>query len=169
MNISGKETVLDAGCGTGALLIVLKTLYPGVDAKGLDPDEPALNIARNKSAGKGLDISWLKSFMAEIPLEDGSVDYVVSTLAFHHVEESKKRASLGECLRVLKPGGRLTLLDMAPDDSTITGSLFFRALHHFEPFNTDDGLLALVEEAGFSDVKIVWRYRCAIKAVVGLK
>lgn len=169
MKISGKETILDAGCGTGALLIVLKSLYPGVDAKGLDPDEPALGIARNKSAGKGLDITWLKGFMAKMPLEDGSVDLVTSTLAFHHVKESEKIASLRECLRVLKPGGRIILLDMAPDDSTITGSLFFRAIHPFEPVNTSGGLFALVEKAGFNEVKIVWRYRYAIKAIEGKK
>ena len=63
LGIAGTEKVLDAGCGTGALLMTLKERYPGVVASGLDPDETALEIAKRKSKGKGLDIKWHLGFM----------------------------------------------------------------------------------------------------------
>ncbi len=169
MDMKGDETILDAGCGTGALLRVLKGLYPGIDAMGLDPDGPALRIARAKSSGKGLEIQWLRGFMSDIPLADDSIDLVASTLAFHHVGEADKASSLKECLRILRPGGRLFLLDMAPDDSTSTGKLYFRAIHPFEPVCTTGELVKMVKGAGFSEVRLVRRYRYAIKAIEGTK
>lgn len=169
LGIAGTEKVLDAGCGTGALLMALKGRYPSVSAEGLDPDETALEIAKRKSGRKGLGIKWHLGFMEKMPFEDGSFDIVVSTLALHYVNPEKKLPALMECRRVLRPSGRMVLVDVAPDETGFFGRLVYRILSMFEHLMKVDQVVAMMKEAGFSEVKEIGNYPSGIKFIEGRK
>lgn len=169
LGIAGTEKVLDAGCGTGALLMALKGRYPDIVAEGLDPDEIALEIAKKKSGRKGLDIKWHLGFMEKMPFDDGSFDIVVSTLALHHVNPEKKLPALMECRRVLRPSGRMVLVDVSPDDTGLFGRAIYKVLSMFEHLMKVDQIMAMMKEAGFSEVRNMESYRNGVTFIEGRK
>jgi ubiquinone/menaquinone biosynthesis C-methylase UbiE len=101
--------VLDVGCGTGYLLRQLAARCPeAVELTGLDP-APAM-IAAAAAAAFGNRFRWVEGTAEELPFPDGSFDLVVSTTSFDHWAD--QRSGLGECARVLAPGGWLVLTDL---------------------------------------------------------
>src|ERR1700704_3348304 len=58
MRIEPGQRVLDVGCGTGTLLLQIKTREPTAEVVGLDPDRSILDIARKKGAVAGVSISF---------------------------------------------------------------------------------------------------------------
>lgn len=167
--VKGTERVLDAGCGTGVLLMVLKERYPSLSAEGLDPDEKALQIAEKKSERKGLEIKWHRGFMEEMPFDEGSFDLVVSTLSFHHVHPEKKLRALRECRRVLRPTGRMVLVDVSPDETGFTGRLVYRVLSLFEHLSRSNEVMDMMKEAGFSEIREIGSYPFGVRFIEGRK
>jgi ubiquinone/menaquinone biosynthesis C-methylase UbiE len=145
--------VLDVGCGTGSLAVLVKTLYPAVQVVGVDPDPKALDIARRKVDGIGLSIKFDRGFGDALGYPDASFDRVLSSMMFHHVPDDEKPRMLREIRRVLKPDGRLELLDFDGPDGGLHGALG-RLLHSHARLrgNSEDRVLQLVEEAGFTGV-----------------
>ena len=103
--------VADLGCGTGAMVA---TLAPHVGRViGVDASAEMLAAAGERTAA--LDNIELRAGSLEsLPLEDRSVDAALLTLVLHHLPSPA--AALVEAARVLKPGGRLLIVDMAPHD-----------------------------------------------------
>jgi ubiquinone/menaquinone biosynthesis C-methylase UbiE len=106
------EDVLDVGCGTGTLAVAAAQDAPGVRVTGLDADPSILAKARSRAAGSGIAMRFDEGRSVALPYADGSFDVVVSTLFFHHLSDDAKRATAGEILRVLRPGGRLVVGDL---------------------------------------------------------
>ena len=103
------ERILDVGCGTGYLLRQLDARCPdAVELTGVDPARAMIAAARAAAAGERL--RWLEGTAEELPFPEGSFDLVVSTTSFDHWAD--QRAGLGECARVLAPGGWLVLTDL---------------------------------------------------------
>jgi ubiquinone/menaquinone biosynthesis C-methylase UbiE len=98
-------TVLDVGCGTGRLLRKVRHLWPNAVLIGVDPARGMVEQAQRLAPG----ITFLVGTAEHLPLDDASVDLVLSTLSFHHWRDRK--AGCGEVARVLRPGGRLLLAD----------------------------------------------------------
>jgi ubiquinone/menaquinone biosynthesis C-methylase UbiE len=111
-----QHRVLDVGCGTGTLAVLIKGLYPTIDVVGLDPDEKALARATRKAQRAGLAIQFDRGFSDALEYPAASFDRVFSSFMFHHRERAEKDAMLREIQRVLKPGGCLQLLDFAGPD-----------------------------------------------------
>jgi ubiquinone/menaquinone biosynthesis C-methylase UbiE len=103
--------VLDVGCGTGSLAVLIKRQYPTVDVVGLDPDAKALARATRKAQRVGVAIQFDRGFSDELGYPAASFDRVFSSFMFHHLDHSEKESTLREIQRVLKPSGRLQLLD----------------------------------------------------------
>ncbi len=115
--ITSGERVLDLGCGTGNLALLVARTVPGTVVTGVDPDRPSLEQAARKARRRGLPMTLVRGYGQAIPLPDASVDHVVSALALHHVEPDARAATAGEILRVLRPGGTVTIADFsAPAD-----------------------------------------------------
>ncbi|MDI6103787.1 class I SAM-dependent methyltransferase [Actinoplanes sp. NEAU-A12] len=110
--IRAGQRVLEIGCGTGNLITALARRTPGVDAVGIDPDPAALRRARRKAAKTGGGIRFEEAFAGRLPLPDDHVDHVLSSLMMHHLDETGRDQALREALRVLRPGGRLHVLDV---------------------------------------------------------
>lgn len=117
-------TVLDLGCGTGTMTIWLKQRYPSVKVFGLDADPSILEIARSKANDAGVDITFLEANATDIPLPDGAVQSVVSSLFFHHLGTEQKRTVLIEILRILQSGGELHISDWGRPTNVLMRALF---------------------------------------------
>lgn len=104
--LHGHMTALDLGFGAGFPLIELAMrLGSGGKVYGIDPWKAAERRARKKMAVYGIDNVEIIDGLAEsIPLESGSVDLITSNNCLNNVADLKK--ALGECYRVLKPGGQ---------------------------------------------------------------
>jgi len=150
------QRVLDLGCGTGAGTLTAKRAQPGIEIVGLDPDEKALARARGKAERERLAIRFEQGFGDALPFGDASFDRVISSFMFHHLESEQKPGVLRELRRVLRPGGRLHLLDFGGAGHGL-GAFLARLVHREESLraNTDDGLTALMREAGFSPAEEV--------------
>jgi ubiquinone/menaquinone biosynthesis C-methylase UbiE len=120
--------VLDIGCGTGTLAVMLKTERPDVAVVGLDPDALALERATDKARRAHVDVEFVRGFADAIPHAQGSFDRVVSSLMLHHLTDDEKVATLRDVHRVLRPGGSFHLLDFTTDSAHRRG-LVARLLH----------------------------------------
>jgi ubiquinone/menaquinone biosynthesis C-methylase UbiE len=102
--------LLDVGTGTARFLDFVKQAWPRLPVLGLDLSEAYL-----KEAGRVLRrrsrIGFVVGNAESIPLADASQDAVTSIFTFHELPPQVRRAVVRECARVLKPGGRLVLLD----------------------------------------------------------
>lgn len=139
------HAVLDIGCGTGTVAVLIKQSYPAVSVTGLDPDPRALARAARKANRARVTIAFDCAFADAMPYRDGTFDRVFSSMMFHHVPKDEKPKVLAEVRRVLKPGGRLELLDFAGG----THNLLAQALHGRHASATaNERLLGRMREAG---------------------
>jgi len=151
-NIQSKMKVLDLGCGTGTLTLMLKRAYPEAQITGLDGDPEVLGIARDKT--RGADIQWDEGFASSLPYPDSTFDRVVTSLVIHHLVTDDKRRAFKEIFRILKPLGELHVLDFGSPHSSITRFMttYMRRLE--ETADNFDGQIPLfVTKAGFGEVK----------------
>ena len=141
-------SVLDLGCGTGTLTIMLKHALPLAEVRGLDGDPKALRIAERKLQRAGVKISFDRGLAYDLPYPDDSFDRVLSSLAFHHLTRQRKREALAEVARVLRPGGWLHIVDFGPPRSSLGKRLAGLVLRG-EPIrdNVEGRLLSLLRSA----------------------
>lgn len=169
IGLSGQEAVLDAGCGTGVLIRRIKERFPGIKVTGLDPTASALAIAGRKSREKHLTVQWVEGVGEAMPFPDSSFDRVVTSLAFHHIPAGIKAAMLREALRVLRPGGKIVLVDFSEAGSPTAKFLFFWMIR-LEHVKDQLGRLGnYLENAGFARVKLKRRYHFGVCSFTGTK
>jgi SAM-dependent methyltransferase len=149
------QTVLDVGCGTGNLSLAVLAAQPTARVTGLDPDGDALRVAARKARRRGVDLRLVQGFADRLPAEDGSVDRVVSALALHHVDEAERAAFAREARRVLRPGGTVTIVDMADGGVPQHGGRRHRRHQPGQHHDHGAGIPALLAEAGFVDAREV--------------
>lgn len=159
MKLKKGHRILDLGCGTGTLVIMIKKAQPEAEVIGLDIDPKILVFARSKVEREGLDIIFNLSTATELPYLDESFDRVVSSMVFHHLDRENKVCALKEILRVLRPGGELHVADFGKPHNALMYlmSLFAR---HFE--RTSDNIKGLLpemfREAGFAYTEETSKY-----------
>lgn len=147
-DLTAGQRVLEIGCGTGNLSVRAKRSQPGIEMVGSDPDPLALARARRKAPGLA-GLSFEQGYAQRLPYPDASFDRVFSSLMFHHLDPDAKIAAAAEVARVLRPGGRLHLVDF---DGELHGmhSLLAKRITksgHVEE-HRDDGLGQLFRAAG---------------------
>jgi len=104
--------ILDVGCGTGQLAARLAQRVQSGSVLGVDPAEEMIRVARRQHRRKCLRFAVGSS--DAIPADADAFDVVVSTISFHHW--ARPVESLREIARVLRPGGRLLILDLCRDN-----------------------------------------------------
>ena len=130
--------MLDVGCGTGALAL---EAYKRVGATGrvcgIEPGSRQIARACAKARRAGFPLDFQIGVIEQLAFPDHSFDVVFATLVMHHLPDDLKRLGLAEIARVLKPGGRLVLVDFQraehPQDQTAhlgAGALGLQDLPH---------------------------------------
>ena len=157
------QRVLDLGCGTGTLALMVKRAQPGAEVVGLDADLEILEQARAKAREAGAEIQLDRGFSTELPYEDGSFDLVLSTLFFHHLAGADKRRTAAEIARVLRPGGELHVADWGRPQDPLMRAAFgaVRLFDGIEPTrdNAAGALPGIFEDAGLEAAEQTTRFR----------
>jgi len=105
------QRILDLGCGTGTLALLLKQTEPLAQVVGLDGDPKVLAIACAKAAAANADVTWDHGMAYELPYPEASFDTVLSSLVLHHLTHEDKGRALLEVHRILRPGGSFHVAD----------------------------------------------------------
>jgi demethylmenaquinone methyltransferase/2-methoxy-6-polyprenyl-1,4-benzoquinol methylase len=161
------DRVLDACCGTGDLALAARDA--GGTVTGLDFSERMLERARRKSA----EVEWLQGDALALPFSDGSFDAATVGFGVRNLDDLER--GLAELRRVLRPGGRLAILEITRPRGPLTpfyrlwfdgfvpllgkllpgGSAYTYLPASVRRFPGPDELASLLRETGFDDVR--WR------------
>lgn len=120
LRLQGDETVLDMGCGRGAVLLAAAKRLPRGHAIGVDlwqadqtGNSPSVTLANAELENVADRIELHTADMTALPFDDNSVDVILSNLAIHNIpRRAGRRRALTEAMRVLRPGGRLAIADL---------------------------------------------------------
>ena len=161
--IGTQHHVLDLGCGTGTLTLMIKNRHPDAQVHGLDGDSKALGIARRKAEAADVEIVLDKGFSYDLPYPDDAFDRVLSSLVFHHLTPKRKVETLHEVRRILKPGGALFIVDFGKPATAIGAALVKYARHaeHIRDHIEGD-LVELILNAGLVGAEEFDRQRILI-------
>src|SRR5262245_4849714 len=136
----------DLGCGTGQVSAALAPFVAHVVA--VDASAPMLQAAKRRL--HGLDnVDLRRGELEALPIDDGRLDAATLMLVLHHVPEPEK--ALAEVARVVKPGGRLVIVDMLPHDR----DHYRQQMGHVWLGFAEDQTRRLIGDAGFDNVRIV--------------
>ena len=161
------DRVLDACCGTGDLAIA--ATKAGGKVTGLDISEPMLARAREKNP----DIDWVSGDALALPFADDSFDAATVGFGVRNLDDLER--GLAELRRVLKPGGRLAILEITRPKGLLApfyrfwfdgviplagkvlpgGSAYSYLPASVRRFPSPEGLAKLLDEAGFDEIS--WR------------
>jgi arsenite methyltransferase len=126
LSLRGDEQVLDIGCGRGAVLLMAAALLSTGKGTGVDlwktsdqsGNARAVTLHNAQAEGVADRVELLTADMRELPCTDDSFDVVLSSLAIHNIREATGREqAVFEAVRVLKPGGRLLIVDFRETQS----------------------------------------------------
>ncbi|MEX2644616.1 MAG: methyltransferase domain-containing protein [Acetobacterales bacterium] len=144
--------LLDLGCGTGRLLKAVKENYPAIDATALDLSAPYLEEARSLN-DHFRNLRFWQANAEDVPAEDGSFDVVLCAYLLHELPPDARRNVAAEAGRVLRPGGRLIVIDTLQlgDRPELDNALRRFPLRFHEPYYAgyvEEDLAALFDAAG---------------------
>jgi demethylmenaquinone methyltransferase / 2-methoxy-6-polyprenyl-1,4-benzoquinol methylase len=138
LGLNSGHHLLDLCCGTGDLALVFAK--DQVRVTGADFTYAMLPLARKKAVEQQLSVNWGQADAQALPFPDQSFDAI--TIAFGIRNVYHPQLALRECHRVLKPGGRLAILEFFPIPNRLWGACFGFYFHHLLP------LIAKVVRAG---------------------
>src|SRR5688572_2604514 len=139
--------VADLGCGEGYLTV--ETARWAKQVTAVDRSSGVLARAKALAERKRLaNITWKKGELEKLPIDTGTIDVALLSQALHHAADPPK--ALDEAHRILKPGGRLLILDLRPHDETWVREKLGDRWFGF----SDEHLSGLLTRAGFTDVRV---------------
>ena len=170
------QTILDVACGTGDFsILIAEAAHPDSKIYAADLSEGMLEVMRQKLMGKGLDgrIRPVRCNCEQLPFTEGCFDRV--TIAFGIRNFEHRETALKEFLRVLKPGGKLMVLELSVPSNRLLRwcyNIYFKnitpligglvsgdkAAYRYLPasvhnFPSPREFCCMMEEAGFRDVR----------------
>jgi ubiquinone/menaquinone biosynthesis C-methylase UbiE len=153
------ESLLDVGCGTGTLAILARVrVGPTGTVCGIDASPEMIARARSKAAKAAVTVQFENGAAQALPFGDSSFDVALATLMLHHLGRAARRDLASELIRVVKPGGRVLLVDFA--GSTAKSSRLRAHFHRRHGHVELSEIIGLLDGAGF---------QCVESGPVGLK
>lgn len=152
--IKSGDSVLEVGCGTGSLTLAAKRQAgPSGKVVGIDVIPGMVEYSQRKAEQAHEEITFQLGNINDIPFADNTFDAVIGSFMIFHMAEETRKKGIAEIYRVLKPQGRLLIVDLAmpvqPLQQAIAKRIIFRGgLEH----NLQE-LLPIIEAAGFSDIE----------------
>ncbi len=145
VDIKGGARILDAGCGTGNLLVLLEGYGKNFEVYGVDISKEMIDIAGGKVKEAELEVQSVE----DLDFRDNFFDYIFSIDAFHHY--SDKKLAMDNFYRVLRKNGKLAIVDIN------FGRFFNKLFGKLEPGNSGiyglDEMLEMFEDYSFKDIK----------------
>ena len=139
-------TVGDLGCGTGQMTAALAPFVKHVIA--VDASAAMLQAAKKRLQGFG-NVELRRGDLEALPIDDARLDAATLALVLHHLPEPG--SALAEVARVLKPRGRLLIVDMLPHDR----EGYRQQMGHVWLGFSEEHVRRILDESGFGDVRIV--------------
>ena len=146
------DSVLDVGCGTGEVTLLAKSRAKAGSVYGIDPAPEMIAVARKKAARKRLEIDFRVGVIEALPFSDSSMDVVTSSLMMHHLPENLKVRGLAEIYRILKPGGRLLIVDFLRPTGSFLHHLYIAFTRHHGLRSGVEDLQGILKNTGFSQI-----------------
>ncbi len=144
--VDAEWTVGDLGCGTGQLTAALAPFVARVVA--VDASAAMLQAAKKRLHGFE-NVELRRGDLEALPIDDARLDAATLALVLHHLPEPDQ--ALREVSRVLKPGGRLLIVDMLPHDR----ESYRQQMGHVWLGFSDEHVRRILDESGFADARIV--------------
>jgi ubiquinone/menaquinone biosynthesis C-methylase UbiE len=145
------ERVLDVGCGTGTLAIAAKRqVGPAGTVHGIDASPAMIVRATRKAERTDVDVCFKNALAEALPFPNEHFDVVLSTLMLHHLPRPARQAWAREIRRVLKPRGRVLVVDFARLPQARQG-----VIGHFHRHGHVDlvDIIAVLSEAGLKNME----------------
>jgi len=160
-DIKKGDKILDIGCGTGLLGLLLKERFDdSIDFWGIDTKLYFLKAARKKAKQKGAVLKLQSGCVENIPVKTESFDFVFCTLVFHHLNPDRLNAGLKEIKRILKPNAKLIIFDYCPPQSfshygLVIITYLWTSIIEYGKYLFQGKLPFLLNEKGFANVEII--------------
>jgi ubiquinone/menaquinone biosynthesis C-methylase UbiE len=149
--LAASEAVLDVGCGTGSLAIAAKRqVGPTGSVYGIDASPEMLARARKKAAKAGVEVAFQNASAQALPFGDATFDAVLASVMLHHLPRKARQELAAEIHRVLKPSGRVLIVEFGLAPRERKG---FLARWHRHGYVAPLELVGLVKEAGLSTIE----------------
>jgi ubiquinone/menaquinone biosynthesis C-methylase UbiE len=169
-----RDVVLDVGCGTGTLAVLLKKACPAASVYGIDPDPEILSRAEIKARDAGVLVHFAKGYAQETAASRIRPNKIVSSLTLHQLPLVGKRSAILSAYAALRSGGELHIADYGEQRSPLM-KLAFRQVQALDGFdntqpNAEGAIPELMTYAGFTDVeetKVIQTPTGAISLYVG--
>jgi len=153
--VTPEDTVLDVACGPG--LTACAFAKAALRVTGIDITPAMIDRAKARQADLGLtNLTWQVGDILSLPFHDASFSLVATRYSFHHLLDP--RAALAEMKRALKPGGRVMVMDAAPEPNKADAYNRMEKLRdpsHVRAMPAEE-LLQMAREAGLVDLKTVF-------------
>jgi ArsR family transcriptional regulator len=139
-------TVVDLGCGTGQVSAAIAPFVKRV----IGVDESAAMLQAAKKRLNGVDnVELRRGELEALPMDDARADAAMLMLVLHHVPEPQH--AIAEVARVLKPGGRVVVVDMLPHDR----ESYRQQMGHVWLGFSDEQIERMLGDGGFDKVRVV--------------
>lgn len=155
------ERVLDVGCGTGVLTRgAAKIVGPTASVWGIDPTADMIRIARQAAAAEASTAQFKPAAIENLPFDADSFDVALISFVLHCLPWDLKQSGLRELHRVLRPEGRLLIVDLDRPRNAAMAFLARAVLRHpFMAAHLEGRTAELLRETGFVNVRTVGESR----------